>query len=261
MWKIYDDLVSRVPEGLRVEECLIGLHWTMIRSRCVGMAHTPFEKDPALGPAGASVTAGIGNRIAGMSVRKLAEFVKSWNPFEASLGLAAINSALNSPDAVEQCLGQPAAQQPNISAFSYYAEKMKGRKVAVIGRFPDLTHIQDICELAVLERRPGEGDLPDAACEYVLPQQDFVFMTATALINKTFPRLLELSQNAFKVMVGPSTPISPVLFGCGLDALAGTVVLEADSVWQAAQEGAARGIFARGAQMVRVDKEEWRRKQ
>jgi uncharacterized protein len=86
MWEVYDRLVSLVPEELQVEECLIGLPWTMIRSRCVGMAHTPFERDPALGPSGASVTAGIADRIAGMPVRKLAGFVKSWNPFEAALG-------------------------------------------------------------------------------------------------------------------------------------------------------------------------------
>jgi uncharacterized protein (DUF4213/DUF364 family) len=134
---------------------------------------------------------------------------------------------------------------------------MKGRKVAVIGRFPDLKPLEQICQLSVLERRPGEGDLPDAACEYILPQQDFVFMTATTLLNKPFPRLLELSKNAFKVMVGPSTPMTPLSFELGIDALAGTVVLNADSVWQAAQEGAARGIFSQGAQMVKLNKEEW----
>jgi uncharacterized protein (DUF4213/DUF364 family) len=101
MWEVYDKLVSLVPEDLQVGACLVGYHWTLIRSRCVGMAHTPFEINPDLGPSGASVTSGIGNPIAGMSTRNLAKFVKSWNPFEAALGLAAINSALNSVDAAE----------------------------------------------------------------------------------------------------------------------------------------------------------------
>jgi uncharacterized protein len=257
MWEIYDALVSLMPEDLKVEECLVGLHWTLIRSRCVGMAHTPFDGTGGFGASGASVTSGIGNQMTGMTVRRLAGYVKSWNPFEAALGLAAINSALNTPESADEFLGRPAAQQRNISVFSDYAEKLRGRRVAVIGRFPDLTPLQDICELSVLERRPGEGDLPDAACEYVLPGQDFVFLTATTLLNKTLPRLLQLSENAYTIMVGPSTPMTPLLFNFGIDALAGTVVLDTDSVWRAAQEGAARGIFGCGAQMVKVSKEEW----
>jgi uncharacterized protein len=256
MWELYDELVSLVPEDSEVEHCLMGLHWTLIRSRCLGIAHTPFETERACGPSGISVSATIGKRIAGMRVRKLAGYVKSWNPFEATLGLAAINSVLNSQESTDRLMNVPAAQQQNVSAFSYYANELKGKRVAVVGRFPGLDSLKDICELSVLERRPGREDLPDAACEYILGRQDFVFLTATSLINKTLPRLLELSRDAFTVMVGPSTPMTPVLFRYGIDALAGTVVLDADSVWQAAQEGATRGIFECGAQMVQLSRRE-----
>ncbi len=195
-----------------------------------------------------------------MPVRKLAQFVKSWNPFEASLGLAAINSALNTPEQVEQLCGKPLKSQKQVSAFLYYADVVRNNRVAVVGHFPDLDVLSDICELTILERNPGEEDLPDPACEYVLPEQDFVFITATALINKTFPRLLELSRNASVFLVGPSTPFAPLLFSHGIDTLAGTVAIDPESVWQAAQEGAARGIFDHGAQMVKVTKEEWERR-
>jgi uncharacterized protein (DUF4213/DUF364 family) len=94
--------------------------------------------------------------------------------------------------------------------------------------------------------------LPDPACEYVLPEQDFVFITATTLTNKTMPRLLQLSRKASVFLVGPSTPFAPLLFNHGIDTLAGTVVLNPESVWAAAQEGAARSVFNHGAQMVKV---------
>jgi uncharacterized protein len=42
MWKIYDELIAAVPPDLIVDECMFGLHWTLIRSRAIGMAHTPF---------------------------------------------------------------------------------------------------------------------------------------------------------------------------------------------------------------------------
>ena len=68
------------------------------------------------------------------------------------------------------------------------------------------------------------------------------------------PRLLELSRNASVFLVGPSTPFAPLLFNHGVDTLAGTVVIDPESVWQAAQEGAARSVFDHGAQMVKVSK-------
>lgn len=257
MWQIYDDLIAGVPQDLRVGECLIGMHWTLIRSRATGMALTPFDTNRAYGKQGGSVISGIGDRIAGMPVRKLAEYVKSWNPFEATLGLAAINSAFNSPEQVAKLSGQPLSDQPQVSAFIHYADQVRGKKVAVIGHFPDLDVLSRLCQLTILERNPGEGDLPDPACEYVLPAQDYVFITATSLINKTLPRLLELSRNAATFLVGPSTPFAPLLFNYGIHTLAGTVVRDPDSVRQAAQEGAARSVFDHGAHMVKVSRTEW----
>jgi|WetSurMetagenome_2_1015567.scaffolds.fasta_scaffold07140_2 uncharacterized protein len=259
MWTIYDELISAVPDNLRVQECLVGMHWTLIRSNAIGMALTP-SADRRYGKHGGSVISGISEKIAGMSVRRLAEFVKSWNPYEATLGLAAINSAINSPEQVEELSGHPVMDQPQISAFLYYGEMVRNKNVAVIGHFPDLDEFGKLCRLTILERNPGEGDLPDPACEYVLPSQDYVFITGTALINKTLPRLLELSRRAQTFLVGPSTPFAPLLFSHGIDTLAGTVVVEPDGVWQAAQEGAARGIFDHGARMVKVSREEWERK-
>ena len=81
-------------------------------------------------------------------------------------------------------------------------EEMEGKKVAVIGHFPGMEVGRRACGLTVLERNPQEGDLPDFAAEYVLPEQDYVFITGTALTNKTMPRLLELSEHATVGLVG-----------------------------------------------------------
>ena len=259
MWKIYDELIAAVPSNLRVADCLIGLHWTLVRSRAVGMALTPFDSPRDCGARGGAAVVGVGERIIGVPVRTLAELVKSWDPYEAALGLAAINSAFNSPEQVEALLGRRPVGEERSSAFGFYADTLRGKKVAVIGRFPDLKPLAELCKLTVLERRPGADDLPDAACEYVLPAQDYVFITATTLINKTLPRLLELSRSAFTVLVGPSTPLAPLLFDHGIDGLAGTVVAEPASLWRAVQVGAARNVFDHGAQMVKVSKDEWLR--
>ncbi|MEN6473015.1 MAG: DUF364 domain-containing protein, partial [Syntrophaceae bacterium] len=97
------------------------------------------------------------------------------------------------------------------------------------------------------------GDLPDPAAEYILPLQDAVFITATTLINKTLPRLIELSRESFVVLVGPSTPLTPVLFDYGVKALAGTVVVDEAKVWRHVAEGGERSVFSHGARMVKCE--------
>jgi uncharacterized protein (DUF4213/DUF364 family) len=237
MWDIYDELIAQVPPDLTVEECLVGLHWSLVRTRgVVGVAMT-YKDDsrPWVKRAG---------RIAGMSVRELAEGIKSWDYLEAALGLAAINSCVNLP-------GRVALSKPGqTNAFTYLREEVRGKRVAVIGHFPGLEDLTSICHLSVLERRPREGDLPDPACEYILPEQDYVFITATALINKTLPRLLELSREAFVTLVGPSTPLTPVLFRYGIDLLGGIVVTDPVAAWRVAQEGGIQELFQSGGQMI-----------
>lgn len=239
MWEIYDHLITQIPENLIVEDCLVGQHWALVRSLTSGLAMTISES----GCQHCSTNAG---GITGMRVRRLAEEVKSWNFFNATLGVAAINSVLNTPQRVEEITGCSIADQQEGDAFEFFEELMRGKKVAVVGHFPGLSKFAGICELSILERNPQPGDFPDTACEDLLPRQDVVFITGVTMINKTLPRLLELSKGAFVVLVGPSTPLAPFLFDYGVDVLSGTVVVD-DAVWRVAAEGGTRHIFDHGA--------------
>jgi uncharacterized protein (DUF4213/DUF364 family) len=244
MWDIYDELIAAVPAELVVNECMIGLYWTLVRSSGIGVSLT-MRKEPGRLNLG---------RIVGMPLRELASNIKSWNNLKAMVGLAAINSVFNTPEHLSGLLGHPLSLQKEANAFSYYMERVRGKKVAVVGHFPVLEELSRVSQLSILERSPNDGDFPDPACEYILAEQDFVFITATALINKTLPRLLELSRNAVTVLVGPSTPLSPVFFKYGVETLAGLVVVEPDGFWQTVQEGGRMDIFEHGGQMVLINK-------
>ena len=71
-------------------------------------------------------------------------------------------------------------------AFDTYAELVQGKKVATIGHFRFIENrFEGVGELSIIERRPRDNDYPDTASEFILPDQDFVFITGSTLVNKT----------------------------------------------------------------------------
>jgi hypothetical protein len=171
------------------------------------------------------------------------------------MGLAAINSALNARPAALQNCGTRLDETKTQDVFTFLFEELRGKRVAVVGHFQNLERLSAICELSILERKPADGDLPDPACEYILPQQDVVIMTATTLINKTMPRLLALSRNARVVVAGPSTPLHPLMFDHGIDLLGGLIVDDEPSLWRAVAEGGREALFTQGGRMVKVSRQ------
>jgi len=164
------------------------------------------------------------------SALELAEYAKSWNLTEASLGVAAINSLI-----------EPQGVYKDINIFDFIYNKFYNRKnkIAIIGHFLDkkIDILRKIGDVFIIEKNPQEGDLPDTAAEYILLESDIVVITGTTIINKSIERLLQLSKNAFTVVVGPTTPMSDVLFDYGADVLAGVYVKNPERVMRKISEG------------------------
>jgi len=243
-WEYYHALLELVPDDLVVDEVLIGLHWTLVRSGDrVGMSMTYREGEVSVPQAG---------DFAGKPLREVARLVLSWNFVEAAIGVAAIGAGVNTRERVESLLGHPLEVYDPENAFDALREKLRGKKVAVVGHFPGIEELREDVELTIFERVPLPGDTPDPAAEYLMAEQDAVFLTASTLVNKTFPRMLELAREKFLVLVGPSTPMHPLLYTWGVDVLAGLFVLDPDRVWHIAQEGGHRRLFQEGAFRVNV---------
>ncbi|MDR1578177.1 MAG: DUF364 domain-containing protein [Deltaproteobacteria bacterium] len=229
-WAFYDQLIALADPGQHVVAFEAGRYWLMVVSStgAVGLAQKP-DAQPTLNPVG-------------LSLHEVAQWVKSWDFNQAAVGLAAINAAINAAP-----LAGTAAD-----AFDFFQERVKGRKVAVIGHFPYLHRFQPICELAILERNPQPGDLPDVAAEYLLPEQDYLFVTGTTVINKTLPRLLELAPQAVVTVVGPSTPLSPLLFERGVTALAGLIAQDSPELRRGVKADHCEEIFKTGARKINL---------
>ncbi len=119
-------------------------------------------------------------------------------------------------------------------------ERGAGRQVAVVGHFPFVEQIRRAAARCwVLELNPRPGDLPAECAGKVLPQADVVALTGISLINHTFDDLLRLCRrDAFIVLLGGSTPLSPVLLDLGVSAVAGTLVIDVPAAVRAISQGA-----------------------
>lgn len=247
-WTLYDLLLDRAAAAgpVPVEEILIGLTWTLCRAGGCGLAMSPHLPTRVLPWPGT---------LAGRTLPELTPWLRSWNPHEATVGMAAVNAALGtgSPLAAGAVPLRPTAHSANLAVFEHFAEQVVGRRVVVVGRYPGLDGLDLGWELTVIERQPSVGDLPDPAAEYRLPEADWVFLTATSLVNKTFPRLAELSRHAKLVLMGPTAPWLPELADFGVDYLAGTRVTAPDDLRRTVAEGGGTRIFETGVEYAVAD--------
>ena len=157
-------------------------------------------------------------RLESLPATELAGYITSENPTEAAVGMAAINALL--PQDPSGWLEGNAAE--------YITQAGAGRNVAVVGHFPFVDALRSqVKNLWVLELKPREDDLPAAAAPQVIPQADMIVITATALINRTFDSLAALCRpDARLMLVGPSAPLSPLMFDVGIDFIGGSVVMD-----------------------------------
>ena len=210
----------------------------MLSKHC-GLASTFHEEHPYHRPVRNA------GSLTQLSALELAQYARSDNVLEASIGMAAINSLIDIDEA--RCV--------NENALDVLALKGRGKNIAIVGRFPWIPKLRSVAKTFwVIEQSPQEGELPAEAAEEVLPEADVVGLTGTSFINHTVEKLLGLSKNSFVVIVGPSTPLSPVLFDYGADVLAGVKVVEPDRTIHSISQGA---IFSQveGVRLVTMAKE------
>ncbi len=180
-------------------------------------------------------------------------WVKDWDPFKATLGLAAINCSLNNQESLPGKTLKPEPGKANLTVFEYFFPQIKDQKIVVIGHYPGIEQYYSQYNLKVIERHPVDRDYPDSAAEYLIADADWVFVTATSIANKTFPRLMELSANTKTVLMGPSTPWLTKLREFGVDYLVGIDVVDAERLYQTAAEGGGVRIFESAVRYKVVD--------
>ena len=217
-FELYDILLDGIDESSTVTGTLMGDQWTAVEtSEHFGMAMTtPVDTAPRQ----------LSGEYRGMSLGELATACRSWNLTEAGYGMAAVNAFYNTPARLEQLN----AYEP----FERYCTDgldLRGRHIGVVGHLNMPPSIREqAASVRILERSPRPGDYPDSACDWLIPQCDVVIMTASTLVNKTLPHLLELCRDAYTILAGPSCPLCPGLLELGIDRIAGLVITDPEGM-------------------------------
>jgi uncharacterized protein len=238
--RIYELLLDHCSSDAVVDNLMIGLVWTLCQSR--GKAATGL----AMSPGFATRTLAWSGGLTGKPITDLAAWILEWDPYQATVAMAAINSCINSRPLPQSVAVEHKGEQANLAVFEYFLPQLQNQKVVVIGHYPGIERYQDHMQLCVLEKQPTAEDLPDSACEFLLPNADWVFLTASSIPNKTFPRLIELAGNAKTVLMGPTVPWLPQLHEFGIDYLAGVEVTDTEALYHTAAQGGGVRIFSHG---------------
>ena len=221
--RILSDIISAVKKDYKITEIHTCIHWTAVSSLGCGLSST-FKGDSVPHEP----VRGVGD-LAKKTALEVVEYARSNNPVEASIGMAALNSLIEVDE--DRCI--------DLNAFDILAEKARGKNVCIVGHFPYIPRMRKLAKrLWVIEKRPQEGDLPAEQAENVMPIADVVAITGTSFINNTVDELLSLCRDSFVMMVGATSPLSPVLFDYGVDMIAGSRVIDPQRAIRCISEGA-----------------------
>lgn len=223
--KILEDLLDHLsPCEAPLRDAIIGAHWTAVLTRRCGLASTMGDPHPHSGPS--VLDAG---KLTEKTTAVLVNLARSDKFMEASIGMATINSLIEVDE--DRC--------SEVNAFDLLAERGVGKDVAVVGHFPFVSKLKKIARnLWVIEQRPQPGDIAADRAADVIPRCQVVGITSTAFINHTLESLLALCRDAFVMLLGPTTPLTPLLFDYGVNALSGTQVVDEACVIRHVKEGA-----------------------
>jgi uncharacterized protein (DUF4213/DUF364 family) len=222
MKSILDYTLEGLSPGWQVCRLYLGSNWTISvvqneAGQCrAGLAATPLLAEhpnkPTLFQPGDNTPPPVLDAV------ELAGLVQSMDPLEAAAGLATLN-ALLSPD--------PALVK-DIDAADWLVEHGCRQKVALVGRFPFIDELRPVVsQLWVLELAPQPGEYSSDQAPEIIPQADLIAITGSTLVNHTLDGILSLVRPEARVMLlGPSTPLTPILFDFGVDLLSGVEVVD-----------------------------------
>jgi len=234
-------LISDIEE-IAVEEVIVGVHSVLVKTKdACGIAST-------IKYCGHNINVENAGNLENLNLKELASYALSDNLLEASIGMAAINCGLSKSIGKYQV----------VNAKKIILKKGKNKTLGIIGHFPFLEDQRDQYKACyIFEKFPHEGDLKESDIPDYLPKVDVAAITGTSITNHTFEGIREnLPEKSYNIILGPSTPLSPILFEYGMDMVSGTLVRDYECARRYVLQ-ATPTRHLKGVEMISIFKEDY----
>lgn len=242
--RLIDDLIRAMDHPRAViSEVAVGAHFIGIMARngatlCTGLAST-------LGSSPTTHEQRMVRDLAGQSLAEAARLLYQGGGFAVSLGAAALNAGIVPPQ-----------NQPGPEASLIMAEKGKTGETVLVGDFPFINKLrQKVKALHLFELQDVPGRTAPARWDDILKRCRVLGLTGTTLITRAMATYLQKAPQAYTIIIGPTTPMSPVLFSYGADVLAGCRVISPGPVF----DGILKGMSFRHFKKLGVELLAWSR--
>ena len=210
--QLLESILAALPKDpVPVRKVIIGVHWTVVCSTGCGLASTMLSsRHPHYVPIQDA------GELHHRTAQDLAEWILSDNLLEAIIGMAALNPLIN-PDETKIV---------QVNAAEIIGREGLNKDVVIIGHFPFVENLKNTTRNCwVIEKNPFGEDFPEDYAQEFVPKADVVAITGTAFINHSIENLLSLCRkDALVLILGPSTPLAPILFDYGVNYLSGALV-------------------------------------
>lgn len=209
----------------------MGPFWTLVETAVgTGLASTRFAEGPTHGRHSQNMP-GAGH-LTSLSARTLAENVLEPPSPARSVGLAALNALLPRPPR------GPALTAANAS--DWLRGHARGLRIGIVGWFPFVDALKsDGFALDIFEKDPSTGFAVTHDRARRLADCDILCITASTLLNDTLDGILAAARpSAKKILVGPSSPVTPATLDFGFDAVCGCLVRRPAPLVRLIQQGA-----------------------
>ena len=223
---LYEDLIKSVEaiSDRPILDVRVSPIWTGVKTRNVGLSLLYAVSHDEVEDAGSLI---------GKSAKELLNYLLTFNLTKVSIGLATLNSLIERPKTYEL-----------VNALDYIESRCENKRVVFVGHFEGLEGIKEKAkELVILERNPQEGDVIDTAYYYLIPDADIVAITGSTFSNKSIESILSLKRKGETIILGPSTPPSPVLFDYGVDVIGASIVKDGDTLLNVISQGGSKSQF------------------
>lgn len=232
--RIFDRLAQTLPSDAVIQDAVVGIFWTFVQTQygeaVSATAHRWIEDPPG------AIIPCAGNLV-GMRVADLLPLYDSPSLTARSLANAAVSASFS----VQNMTGHifPGKGQDLLEKIC--AASDRNMHIALIGHFhfadelAKLGHSLDIYEL---DSRCFDGEIPASQIPQKLPTADIVVMTSSTLLTHATEDILSATRrDAFKMIVGPTVPLHPILWDYGFDAICASVIDDPTQVRNAAAQG------------------------